>query len=721
LRDPSSKSTRRRRAAALGLACAATLALPLAASAAERGYERVTPPADDPYLAVVDEIIDDGRLFWRAAGNPPGVDPDGGSAITNWDALTSFRGPNGWSHVPLTQSLVDLQGAGSGGIRTIRASKDGTKVLVYAPFESMVPEDTDGVGDSYILSADGTPPIQVAGPNSTGHLDRRENAASEDLSVVAFLTAQQLAPTDTDTRLDLYARDAVGAIHHVSVDSNEFDPGVGAIQPHTTPGFGDDVGVVSPDGQRIFFSTPDSLDPGDVGGQDVYMRVGFEDTVRLTSASGSATSTKLVGTTDKYVFLRTAGSLVPEDEDGTPNLYRIDVETREAVWIKTGEGMAALDLALSAMAPDGEHVVFPSLGVLDPNDTDERLSLYRWDQGVYRYLGPIHEADTLGPGQFAAQRWQPSVRISDDGRVVAWSTRERVTADDADDSEDVYVDADGVTTRISQGPGTGNSGISAQVAGTEFLNGDLGQFVTGRGMTADGSTVYLTTAERLLVQDINAADDVYAWSSAGGLELISPGKKSHDAVYVGNTPDGLDVFFRTTESFDGLMGAVPDIWDARVGGGFPLPPVPPESCAGDDCAAPPSLAAPFTRPGSTLGSGDERPTAARPRISVAGLSRAARDRLARTGMARLRVRVSSPGRVRLIARARVGGKATVVGRASRVALKAGSLSIPLRLSRAARSELRRGGRLRLVVDVRHSKVAAGQKLTLRLSKDGGRA
>src|SRR5690606_27106303 len=65
---------------------------------------------------------------------------------------------------------------------------------------------------------------------------------------------------------------------------------------------------------------------------------------------------------------------------------------------------------------------------------------------------------------------------------------------------------------------------------------------------------------------------VYQWRD-GRLTLISPGTGDHDAHYVGNSADGSTVFFATYERIlpnqDTNHGR--DLYAARVGGGFPDP------------------------------------------------------------------------------------------------------------------------------------------------------
>lgn len=102
----------------------------------------------------------------------------------------------------------------------------------------------------------------------------------------------------------------------------------------------------------------------------------------------------------------------------------------------------------------------------------------------------------------------------------------------------------------------------------------------------DDGTVFFDTPIRLLVSDHNGTRDVYAYKN-GRLDLISPGNEDFDALFVDASEDGSSVFFQTGQ---GLVGqdtdGNPDVYVARVGGGFASqnPPPPPGSCQGAECA-----------------------------------------------------------------------------------------------------------------------------------------
>jgi hypothetical protein len=104
---------------------------------------------------------------------------------------------------------------------------------------------------------------------------------------------------------------------------------------------------------------------------------------------------------------------------------------------------------------------------------------------------------------------------------------------------------------------------------------------------SDSGQVFFDTMEKLVPTDENKTWDVYEYSGGEGpsaqLHLISSGKSEQPSYFVDATPDSSNVFFDTDQS---LLRADTrsdfDLYDARVGGGFPEPP-PPPLCEAEGC------------------------------------------------------------------------------------------------------------------------------------------
>jgi len=120
-------------------------------------------------------------------------------------------------------------------------------------------------------------------------------------------------------------------------------------------------------------------------------------------------------------------------------------------------------------------------------------------------------------------------------------------------------------------------------------------------MTSNGDQVFFDTPEALVPQDVNGVRDVYEWKE-GNVHLISSGTNSHPSFFLDSSESGSDVFFATA------AGLVPsdtdggyDVYDARIGGGFPQEPTPSECVT--ECQGPPVSSPSFVNPASAAFSG----------------------------------------------------------------------------------------------------------------------
>jgi hypothetical protein len=133
--------------------------------------------------------------------------------------------------------------------------------------------------------------------------------------------------------------------------------------------------------------------------------------------------------------------------------------------------------------------------------------------------------------------------------------------------------------------------------------------------------VFFSTAEALVPDDVNGKRDAYQYDTAtGALHLLSTGRSTSDSWFLDASADGRDAFFVTRERLVGWdVDTVYDLYDARVGGGFPEPTVAPPPCSGDACQGSPGVAPGRAAAGSALleGAGDAdgqlRPRARRAR------------------------------------------------------------------------------------------------------------
>jgi len=355
----------------------------------------------------------------------------------------------------------------------------------------------------------------------------------------------------------------------------------------------------------------------------------------------------------------------------------------------------------------------------------------------------IGSSTAFGP-PYARRRAQNCVRASSAADQVVFETRARLTSDDTDDAGDVYrydAAADELVRVSAPPPGTpayscdeSSSGATVQVC-----NADLGrqptttpeafdQFgVTGAyhyNVTDDGR-VFFESRLALIPEDTDAGlMDVYEWHN-GDLSLVLPGSDADHVFYSGNSVDGVTAFVWTTQRIDPreIEDADPDIYAARVGGGFPPPPSPPVLCdvLADGCQG--GSGTPIATPTDSdePAADGNGPAGRRVSLAAARPGRKALRAAARTGVLRVRTRTSKAGTIQAVAKAKVRAGRKLAPRrvaAERRRLRRpGAATLELRLSRAARAALRSAGRLRVTVTVSQSG-AAPRELSFVLRRPG---
>jgi hypothetical protein len=358
--------------------------------------------------------------------------------------------------------------------------------------------------------------------------------------------------------------------------------------------------AVSANGRRVFFEAV----PGAACGasKSLYMRVGGAETVDIgayTFLAANSEGTELllekrVGESHEILLYDTEDAAVKSllslenaaqeeslivSEDFTTfyffagrspylhqgGIYRYDISEAKLRYIVTNDGDSGAGYAAFSISPDGHDLYWISTGVPGvPGGSPGSNQVYRYDstEGVVQCMS-------------CASPYDPEPRLS--------------------------------ATFGDRGPAPGGDGLPNQF-----------------DASANGDYVFFDTPAALVPQDIDGevtpescvsdcdpkpehqssvysvSSDVYEWRRdgidgcahvQGCLALITSGTGGLKNVLIGTDPSGRDVFFGTSEalvSSDDDTSA--DIYDARIGGGFPPPTPRPVECEGDACSTP--LAAP---------------------------------------------------------------------------------------------------------------------------------
>jgi hypothetical protein len=579
-------------------------------------------------------------------------------------------------------------------------------------------------GNDVYLLAPGAGPAWVSnGPLNANGLTGLINyhLGTEDSQHLVFNSATPLLPADegrTGTE-GLYEWHA-GVLRLVGVDDSGQRLSDSRVWIGSGPG-GSLLNALSAEGSRIFFSPTDNI----LGaGGPLLVREDGATTTPIPPSAPGADATFAGATPDgSKVFFTATTALTADDTDAGSDLFEYDFESGSLTRISAGPSGAGQDADVQGPvlpSDDGSRIYFTANGQLVPGEgVAGTRNLYLYDGQETRFVA------TIGQDLYEGTTVCSSARVTPDGGRLLFGTSLPALPEDTDTQRDLYLYdfATDTLRRVSRGAAGGNGAFHADLGaalGTGFgatCSGPAGAAGSRRpshALSDDGGYVFFETAEALVPADTNGLIDVYEYDAASDqTHLISTGTSVEESRYLDASASGRDVFFVTSDQLvfeDGDFG--PDIYDARIGGGFPR--VPRTPCAGAECrgAGTPQPGADNLGSYSFGGPGNVMPG---PRGSFAvRFARAQRTRLARTGRGALRVRVNVPGRLSAFARARLSERRRRVGSVSRRVGSPGTVRLTLRLSREARRALARRGALRLSISVHFSRVREPVRITLTL-------
>jgi DNA-binding beta-propeller fold protein YncE len=459
---------------------------------------------------------------------------------------------------------------------------------------------------------------------------------SKDGSHVVFSADAQLTPDAAANLHEQLYEYSGGELHLVSVlpggEANPFDSYLGMhVGGLSRTGEDDDDGravpAVSEDGSRVFWTDENYEGNKNNQGGKLYVRI---DNSRTVPVSESVTTDKVqfqVASADgsKVAFTTLTGLVGVEEE-----LYEFDVDTETPTFI-------ADDVtAVPGASDDLSYLYFVSEEALDAGATAGRENLYVRHNGANHFVATLAEADVIGerdgwPSVSGRhERGWPldprelGVRVTPDGRHLAFMSKLSLTGYDNTDAVDGKPDTEvflydaeaGRLSCVSCNP-TGarphggitqtplySTGKPEQEGNTEWRTAawippSEHSLDTSRLLSADGNRIFFNANDALVPQDTNGHQDVYEWEDAGTgscttsaqsysaqddgcISLISTGKSSVYSEFIDASASGDDVFIRTESGIDPRDLGLMDVYDARAGGGFPLP-TKVAACEGEAC------------------------------------------------------------------------------------------------------------------------------------------
>jgi hypothetical protein len=196
-----------------------------------------------------------------------------------------------------------------------------------------------------------------------------------------------------------------------------------------------------------FVSAATNLVSGDTNGTyDVFLRqISTNATTRITlpggvQSNGDSQSPSLSGTGRYVSFSSSATNLVPDDDNGTRDVFRLDRQTGtiERASVSTA-GVEGNDYSSSStITPDGRYIAFESKATnLYPADANGATDIFRRDLELDRTDLASRRWNGVAAGNNASWH-RPD--ISSDGRVVAFeATATDLVTGDTNGQRDAFV------------------------------------------------------------------------------------------------------------------------------------------------------------------------------------------------------------------------------------------------------------------------------------------
>jgi hypothetical protein len=398
--------------------------------------------------------------------------------------------------------------------------------------------------------------------------------------------------------------------------------------------------AISADGERVFW-TDTTQGPG-----RIYVRIHPDQTQSAISAGQctepekactlavSKKGEELSGTSaSRYWWAADDGSVAIYTT--ATDLYSFDLDSGVTKLI------AKKSAGVMGASEDASRIYLTSEEVLSavPNSQGKSavagkpdLYLYSAADESYVFVATLVPATDIEPSRFAAINNEPrkrTARVSRSGLAATFMSSAKLTDYDNTDAKsgpscgegkgicdaEVYLfdaGADGGAGKLicaSCNPTGGRpAGVDVEPGTFEYHAAAVtpvwpDTLYASRVLSEDGTRLYFDSPDRLSPLDSNGVGDVYQWEApgAGGCDvadpdysvqnegcvrLISSGQSARDSEFTDASPSGDDVFFATLASLAGGDYGLVDIYDARIGGGFPEQPPPGVGCEGEACQNP---------------------------------------------------------------------------------------------------------------------------------------
>jgi Tol biopolymer transport system component len=306
------------------------------------------------------------------------------------------------------------------------------------------------------------------------------------------------------------------------------------------------------------------------------------------------------------------------------DLYEYDLETGKLtdLSVDTHDTDGAMVQGVSQISEDGSYVYFVADGVLGTGANAGEPNLYvSHDGGVPTFIATLSAKDSADWAEDAGGATNAAV-VSTDGSRFAFTSEQSLTGYDNEQAEpgecenggtgkcqEIYfydAETSSLACASCNPSGARPRGASSFYVVEKGSDGIFSQPYYGyhfRNMAEDG-TVFFNSTDALVPHASDGRENVYEYED-GHVYPISDVAGGYNSFFMDASANGDNVFFATADQLlpqDASNNVV--VYDARVGGGFPVTVSSPSCDNGDSCKSPPApQPALFGAPGSATFSG----------------------------------------------------------------------------------------------------------------------
>ncbi len=578
-----------------------------AAALAPRGLELVNPPEKANQNPQFPLLMPEGdEVIWQTLSGSPNSSSGAGGTYS------SERTAAGWKTSGLEPPISEMIGGGDEAYQLRRISSDRSS-FIFEVGGTLVGSQSDR--RIVRIDADGNQEVLHLFPE--GSISNVTSiTSSDDLEHVFINTIQPIDPNHQPGEQlydfgsgtpELVSRLPDGSVPACGLSLSNS----GSFQPSTDP-----YRFHSRDGSRVFFSSRGDSCDSSVDPDRLYVRNVETDTTTLISTppmSGPEGNSFFVRANPQgtEALFTSTSNLVAEDTDTEPQLY--GPAGKDVYLWSEQNGLDCLTCVVAnadvfaqdqsflrsvLSSVDLKRFYFISSNVLTASQPAvPGYALYVWHDGQIEYVGPSSPVQTNGLD------WSGGSTVTPDGGTLVY--RSEVLA-----TPDAVIPSNGRCTRFpGEPPACANfyrfelstrslecitCPLPGKATGDAYsIEGVYMNRMESTGLSEDGQTFAFTSSAALVPDDVNGDFDVYEWHK-GRNRLITDGVSEYGSPespggpkIVGISADGKDIIFRLGAKLTGHeVEEAPQLYDARMGGGFAPPPVPPPACVEDSCQGP---------------------------------------------------------------------------------------------------------------------------------------